>query len=259
MSFKSQTFTTKEEALQALTHDDLSLRYHAAWWLGNNRVAEACLPLCQALKDEDDRNALGGYPLRREAARALGHLKNKAAVPALIEALDCREDIKLRQVVAQTLGILGDAQAQQPIFELLKSPQEQPWEAIIEALASLEMWEARLQVEKFLDHSSERVKCAAHRYLYLMTKEYEYLEYLLNTLNHNNSMIRWAALYDLGAIGSVEVVSSILEADVATSLKLVNFKRIFEQVTTNDQYSPKEREEKEIVLIDAIDQLLIRL
>ena len=79
---------TLETAFANLTSSDLSLRYYAAWWLGkfappSDRVFDG---LIAALNDNDDRTALGGYPLRRNAARALGEFGDKRAVDALVNA-----------------------------------------------------------------------------------------------------------------------------------------------------------------------------
>jgi phycocyanobilin lyase subunit alpha len=65
---------TIEQAIDNLRGDDLGLRVYAAWWLGRFRVVvpEAIELLIQALDDQDDRTEAGGYPLRRNAARALG-------------------------------------------------------------------------------------------------------------------------------------------------------------------------------------------
>ena len=65
--------------------EDLGARYYAAWWLGRFRVKEpeAIDALLMALEDENDRAPDGGYPLRRNAARALGKLgRNKSCTTA---------------------------------------------------------------------------------------------------------------------------------------------------------------------------------
>ncbi|MBD0345870.1 MAG: HEAT repeat domain-containing protein, partial [Coleofasciculus sp. Co-bin14] len=64
---------TVEEAIANLRGTDLSLRYYAAWWLGKFRVSSSAVVegLIEALEDEADRTEMGGYPLRRNAARAL--------------------------------------------------------------------------------------------------------------------------------------------------------------------------------------------
>ncbi|MEN8445305.1 MAG: HEAT repeat domain-containing protein, partial [Cyanobacteria bacterium J06555_13] len=57
--------------------EDKGDRYYAAWWLGRFRVKEpeAIAALLEALTDEGDRDTDGGFPLRRNAARALGKLE----------------------------------------------------------------------------------------------------------------------------------------------------------------------------------------
>ncbi|MGI0490028.1 HEAT repeat domain-containing protein, partial [Pantanalinema rosaneae CENA516] len=81
---------TIEQAIANLQGDDWGQRYYAAWWLGRFRVRtpEAVEALITSLADEADRTPDGGYPLRRNAARALGKLNDRRAVPALIQCLD---------------------------------------------------------------------------------------------------------------------------------------------------------------------------
>ncbi|NEO02278.1 MAG: HEAT repeat domain-containing protein, partial [Moorea sp. SIO3I7] len=82
---------TVEQAIVNLQGNDQGLRYYAAWWLGKFRVREplAIDALIAALEDQQNQTELGGYPLRRNAARALGKLGDHRAVPALIDCLDC--------------------------------------------------------------------------------------------------------------------------------------------------------------------------
>jgi phycocyanobilin lyase alpha subunit len=64
---------TVEQAIANLQSEDLGLRFYAAWWLGRFRVSDpaAVDALIRALDDDADRTEAGGYPLRRNAARAL--------------------------------------------------------------------------------------------------------------------------------------------------------------------------------------------
>ena len=122
---------TVEEAIANLESPDLGLRFYAAWWLGRFRVKEAqgVTRLITALADEDDRTPEGGYPLRRNAARALGKIGDKQAVAPLIESLKC-SDFYVREAAAQSLEMLGDPDSVPPLVELLEkglensSPQE---------------------------------------------------------------------------------------------------------------------------------------
>ncbi|ARV57914.1 glycosyl transferase family 2 [Nostocales cyanobacterium HT-58-2] len=244
-----------EAAIAALKSEDNQIRYYAAWWLGKHQVQAGCAALCEALFDERYRIPSGGYPLRRQAARALGQLKNLQAVPALIAALECDEDLRLREAVIQALAVIGDQRAINPLLNLLQSPQEQPYEALIEALAALQVWSVRSQVEAFLHHPSERVQCAAARYLYLLTNQPHYIKRILKNLDHENMYLRWAAVFDLGAVGHRQAVEAILAAQVPNTLKLLNLKRILEVILDSencDQQTSK-------ILFQAIDNLLIQL
>ncbi|MTJ51195.1 HEAT repeat domain-containing protein [Anabaena sp. UHCC 0253] len=247
-----------ESAISALDAEDNQIRYYAAWWLGKHQIQSACAALCQQLQDVRYRTVQGGYPLRRQAARALGQLKNIQAVPALLDALNCDEDEQFREVVIEALGKIGDSTAAFPLLTLLQSGKSQPYEALIEALGELRVIEARPLVEPFLQHSSERVQCAAARYLYLITQKPEYLERIIENLNHENPYLRWAAAFDLGAIGHIQAAEAIVQAKVGNSLKLLNLKRILETVLESD-ISELEKQQATQTLFQIIDQLLIQL
>lgn len=254
----SEPILSATSAIAALDSDDNQIRYYAAWWLGKHQIQEARTALCQQLKDERYRTVQGGYPLRRQVARALGQLKSPEAVPALLEALACQEDVQLREAVVRALGAIGDRRAASPLLELLRSDKLQPHEALIEALGELQVKEARSLVESFLHHPSERVQCAAARYLYLSTQKTEYLARIVRNLDHDNSYLRWAAAFDLGAIGHLKAAEAILQANIANSLKLLNLKRILEVVLESDR-TEEEKQSTVLMLFKAIDELLIQL
>lgn len=255
----AEPILSPETAIAALTGDDNQIRYYAAWWLGKHQVQSGCAALCEALKDERYRTVAGGYPLRRQAARALGQLKSPQAVPALLEALNCPGDLRLREAIIQALAAIGDARAILPLVNLLKSGGEQPYEVLIEALGNLEVWDVRSRVEPFLNDASERVQCAAARYLYLLTQEPQYLDRIVKNLNHDNMYLRWAAAFDLGAIGHLEAAQAILQAKVANSLKLLNLKRVLETILDSDCIDEATKRKKSQALMDVIDGLLIKL
>lgn len=254
-TYSTEPINSAKSAIAALTGDDNQTRYYAAWWLGKNKIQEACPFLCEALRDERYRTEQGGYPLRRQAARALGQLKNPQALPALLTALDC-EDLNLREAVVQAIATIGDRQAIPALITLLKSDSEQPYEAIIEALGTLQAWEVRDLIEPFLQDKSERVQCAAARYLYLLTQEPQYIERLVQNLSHDNIYLRWAAAFDLGAIGHLTAAKAIISAKVADSLKLLNLKRILEALLADESAHETSLPEKSL-LLGAIDRLLL--
>ncbi|OCQ90595.1 glycosyl transferase family 2 [Nostoc sp. MBR 210] len=251
----AEPILSPESAIAALSSEDNQIRYYAAWWLGKHQVQAGCMALCEALFDESYRIPGGGYPLRRQAARALGQLKNPQAVPALVKALECDEDLRLREAAIAALAAIGDKRAVTPLLHLLATSQEQPYEALIEALATLQVWSARPQIEDFLQHPSERVQCAAARYMYLLTQQPEYIERIVKNLNHDNMYLRWAAVFDLGAVGHQQAIQAILKAQVPNSLKLLNLKRILEAFLESHSYA----EETALLIFQAIDNLLIQL
>jgi phycocyanobilin lyase subunit alpha len=142
---------TVEQAIANLTGEDLGLRFYAAWWLGrfNVRDDRAVARLIEALGDEADRTEEGGYPLRRNAARALGKLGDRSAVPGLIAALDCA-DSYVREAAAQSLEMLGAAAAVPKLVERLRIGLDErgalvggqpdlrePYDAYLEALGTI--------------------------------------------------------------------------------------------------------------------------
>lgn len=262
MSEVTEPILSAETAIAALSSQDNQIRYYAAWWLGKHQVQESCMALCESLFDERYRVPSGGYPLRRQSARALGQLKNPQAVPALIATLQSN-DLRLQEAVIQSLAAIGDPRAIYPLQNLLHSNGEKPLEALIEALATLQVWSVRPAIEPFIKHPSERVQCAAARYLYLLTQEPQYLELILTNLNHENMYVRWAAIFDLGAVCDRRAVEAILAAKVPNSLKLLNLKRILETLLAHDDpsmtWGDRPKAETSQLLHQAIDDLLIRL
>jgi len=254
-AYSTEPINSAKSAIAALMGDDNQTRYYAAWWLGKYKIQEACPVLCEALRDERYRTEQGGYPLRRQAARALGQLKNPQALPALEKALS-GEDPNLREAVVQAIAAIGDQQAIPALITLLKSEEKQPYEALIEALGTLQAWDARPLIEPFLQDKSERVQCAAARYFYLLTQEPQYLDRLVQNLSHENMYLRWAAAFDLGAIGHLKAAQAIMSAKVADSLKLLNLKRILEALLADEEVKETSVQEK-YLLLGAIDQLLL--
>jgi len=254
----TEPILSAETAIAALQGDDNPIRYYAAWWLGKHQIQEAWTVLCDSLRDDRYRTVLGGYPLRRQAARALAQLKQPEAVPALLEALNCGEDLQFREAVIQALAAIGDRRANLPLLHLLRSGEPQPYEALIEALGQLRVEEALSEVKPFLQDASERVQCAAARYCYQITQQPEYLERIIKNLNHSNPYLCWAAAFDLGAIGHLDAAQAILQAKLGNSLKLLNLKRILEAVLDSDR-SEAEKSRASQTLFQSLDSLLLEL
>ena len=231
---------TIDQAIANLSGPDFGSRYYAAWWLGRFRVRTqaAVDALIQALDDESDRTPDGGYPLRRNAARALAKLGNPAAVPALKTCLDC-SDYYVREAAAQALGLLGDSSCIDPLTKLLdrsspeiaasgRSALTQPHEAVLEALGALKAYSAIPLIESFLSHSAELVQYAAARALYLLTQDESYGDRLIQALSGHQLQLRRAALADLGAMGYLNAAEPIARTLAENSLKLISLKGILE-------------------------------
>jgi phycocyanobilin lyase alpha subunit len=276
MSFSENTESisgeslTLEQAIANLRHEDLSLRYYAAWWVGRFRVREpeVISGLIDLLQEEGDRTEEGGFPLRRNAARALGKLGDLQAVPGLIECLNC-SDYYVREAAAQALGMLGDKGAIAPLMKLLdggmaaavqvegKPHLTQPYSAIIEALGSLKATEAIEPIKPFLEHSVERVKNSAARAMFQLTGDRYYGDRLAEALKAPNLQLRRSALMDLGDIGYLPAAEAISETLAENSLKLIALKGLLEHhLEVPEPEQPPSLSEETIRVMKLMDSLL---
>lgn len=256
---------TVEQAIANLRGSDLGLRYYAAWWLGRFRVntPEAIETLIESLTDESDRTAEGGYPLRRNAARALGKLGDTQAVPALIECLACA-DFYVREAAAQSLGMLGDRRCVPALMKLLEGGLEaaqpqgvrlpQPYNAILEALGMLGTTEAISLIEPFLNHPFEMLQYAAARAMYELTHNPSYAERLVQALSGEKLPLRRAAMADLGAIGYLPAAEAIAKTLAENSLKLIALKGVLEREV--QQTALPQLSEGSIQVMALMDELL---
>lgn len=230
---------TIEQAIANLQSEDLGLRVYAAWWLGRFRVnvPEAIALLINALVDEADRTEAGGYPLRRNAARALGKLGDRSAVPALIESLEC-DDFYVREAAAQSLEMLRDISCVPKLIELIKVQDsktnlEHPYDAFLEALGTLSAVAAIPHILPFLDHPIPRVQYAAARAMYQLSAEPEianqYGDRLVTALSNDDLQLRRTVLSDLGAIGYLAAADAIGHTMAENSLKLISLKGLLEK------------------------------
>jgi phycocyanobilin lyase subunit alpha len=236
---------TIDQAIANLQGEDLGLRVYAAWWLGRMRVdaPEAIDTLIAALTDEADRTGAGGYPLRRNAARALGKLGDRRAVAALVEALSC-SDFYVREAAAQSLEMLGDASCLPQLVALLNDtvpgtlpapepPQlAQPFDAILEALGTLGAVDAVGDILPFLQYPMPRIQYAAARAMYQLTPgdgALQYSDRLIHALGGDELQLRRAALADLGAIGCLPAAEAIAQTLAENSLKLISLKGLLEK------------------------------
>jgi phycocyanobilin lyase alpha subunit len=233
---------TIEQAIANLQSDDLGLRVYAAWWLGRFRVnvPEAIDLLIIALTDQADRTEVGGYPLRRNAARALGKLGDRRAVAALIISLEC-SDFYVREAAAQSLEMLGDPDCIIKLVELIQKPNlkisadsvpEHPFDAFLEALGTLGAVEAISDILPFLEHPIPKVRYAAARAMYQLSAPNiadQYADRLVVALSNNDLQLRRTVLSDLGAIGYLGAAEAIANTMAENSLKLISLKGLLEK------------------------------
>ena len=261
---------TVEKAIANLQGNDLGLRMYAAWWLGRFRIkTEAAIQvLIAALADEDDRTEAGGYPLRRNAARALGKLEDQRAIPPLLETLTC-SDFYVREAAAKALEQLGHSTAVPKLLELLRDqipgtlpaaepPQlSQPFDALIEALGTLGATEAIPEIAPFLEHEVPRIQYAAARALYQLTPvpadARRYGDRLIEALSNDDLQLRRAVLADLGAIGYLPAAEAISETLAENSLKLIALKGLLEkELSQTSQPELSADAEKVMALMDGL-------
>lgn len=238
---QGESLTVDQAIANLCQTNDPSLRYYAAWWLGRFRVnqAEVIAALTAALSDETDRSPDGGYPLRRNAARALGKLGQRQVVPDLVACLNC-PDYYVRESAVQALENLGDPQAIPALRHLLAGGLEaatpvpgkphlrQPYNAVLEALGSLGAKAAIGEIQPFLSHGIPQVQNAAARAMYQLTGEATYCEQLVIRLQEPNLQLRRSALMDLGAIGYLPAAAAIAATPAENSLKLIALQGILE-------------------------------
>jgi phycocyanobilin lyase alpha subunit len=261
---------TVEQAIANLQQtEDPGLRYYAAWWLGRFRVTlpEAVDALLAALEDESDRSPDGGYPLRRNAARALGKLGEQRVVPGLIRCLDC-PDYYVRESAAQALEMLGAPRAIPALLALLAGsiaaavPVEgtphlvQPYNAVLEALGSLGATEAIETIAAFLEHPVPQVQNAAARAMYQLTGEAIYGDQLVQRLQEANLQLRRSAMMDLGAIGYLPAAQPVAATLAENSLKLIALQGILETHLRNTGFPEAELSSEARQVLWLMDELL---
>ncbi|MEN9273940.1 MAG: HEAT repeat domain-containing protein, partial [Gloeomargarita sp. DG02_4_bins_56] len=197
--------------------------------------------------DESDRTELGGYPLRRNAARALGQIGDPQAIPGLIACLQVA-DFQLRAAAATALGLLGATAAIPDLVGLLTAAGEpsalgtealpQPYPAILLALGRLKAQAALPQIQPFLTHALPRVRSAALCALYLLTQDSDYIQQLLHLIGRSETRLQRVLLGDLGETGYLPVAEAMAQAQAEPSFKLMGLHRLLGQWLTTQPQPP---------------------
>ena len=243
------------EALRRLrATDDPSAQYYAAWWLGRHRSQHPdTLPLLLAAMRQRRARALGDgveeNAVARNATRAVGKLGPSAseAIPVLLELLD-DPDYGLREAAARSLGELRAKVALPALVALLRSGPNvagarasnsanllEPCEALLEAIGDLGSSDDEVieVLESFLAHERPVVQSSACRSLLQLTQEPRWGERLKTLLLHPQLQVRRAALMDLGATGWRPATQAIAATLAENSLKLIALKGLVESAPSD--------------------------
>lgn len=238
---QGESLTVDQAIANLCQREDPSLRYYAAWWLGRFRVSEpaAIAALVAALDDQSDRAPDGGYPLRRNAARALAKLGDRSVSPALLRCLDC-PDYYVREAAIQALDALGETCCIPRLQAMLaggvaaaiavpgKPHLVQPYNAILEALGGLGATAVIDDIAPFIEHPVPQIRNAAARALYQLTGDAAYCERLVAVLQEPDLQLRRSAMMDLGAVGYLPGASAIAATLAENSLKLIALQGVLE-------------------------------
>ncbi|ABB34194.1 HEAT repeat domain-containing protein [Synechococcus sp. CC9605] len=213
-------------ALEALDHQDAGVRYHGAWWLGKNRSVEGVPRLVECLLDERDKTCTGGYPLRRQAARSLGMIKDSRCLPELLKTLETN-DVQLHEATLRALIEIKSDQCSSSLISYLdRDIPNKPIEALIEALTEQKLWDVAEKIQPFLKDKSERIVGSAAAFFYSYTGEMTYLNKVISLLDHQNRFIRQSAAFDLARIGPIKAADPILIAKIPNNVKMFAVKAI---------------------------------
>ena len=213
-------------ALEALDHQDAGVRYHGAWWLGKNRSVEGVSRLVECLLDERDKTCTGGYPLRRQAARSLGMIKDSRCLPELLKTLES-DDVQLHEATLRALIEIKSDQCSSSLISYLdRDIPNKPIEALIEALTEQRLWDISEKIQPFLNDKSERIAGSAAAFFYSYTGEIIYLDKVISLLDHQNRFIRQSAAFDLARIGTIKATDPILTARIPNNVKMFAIKAI---------------------------------
>ena len=252
---------SEQSALAALESNDPGIRYHAAWWLGKHRVQNSVPALIRCLHDRRDETSTGGFPLRRQAARSLGLIKDKICVEELVKTLTESDDIQLHEASIRSLINLGSKECIAPLVSYFNSEvQGKPIESLIEAFTLFKAWSIKDKISPYLLDDSARIKGAASAYFYACTNDKAHLAQIFSLLSHDNPFARQSAAFDLARVATLEEGSSIQDANIPNNIKLHVIKEILSRSITSNieerQTNPKPLSRQEIKWMVIMDQLV---
>jgi HEAT repeat protein len=190
-----------QDLLKNLRSTDESLRKQGIFNAGEQKVKEAVPDLSKILKEDKD------IVNRRNSARALGKIGDKAATSALSEAL-FDSDYYVKQNAAWSLGKLKDNRAVEPLLRLIKGGGAKVY--------SMSGADSKVETGAVDD----AVKTDGMKYHDVQIKavaalgeigDEKAVGALINELSDEDGSVRCAILLSLGKIGSKQAVPKLIE------------------------------------------------
>jgi HEAT repeat protein len=220
-----------EFLISRLKDDSPEVRSAIAYVLGESRNPKAVVPLIDLLEDEDES-------VCRSAVAALGKIKDKSAIPALIEASNTKnidlmnyiiyhlsffgvyavdklieslnhESRLIRMCAAATLGGIEDKKAVEPLINSLKDDDSCVRKEATDALGMIEDLRAVKPLIEALNDKSDMVVEGAIQALSRIG-DTTATEPLLLLLDSKNPEIRKNAAYALGNIKDTKAIEPLI-------------------------------------------------
>ena len=189
--------------IQALEHQEISVRRRATEALGKMQSKAATGGLLKALDDQDSS-------VRKRAAEALGQMRSEAALDKLLKALDGKDSSIRRRAVT----VLGQMQSETAIDGLLKALDDQDSSVRWRAVAVLGQMRSEAAIDsliKALDDQDSSVRWIAAATLGQMHSEAA-IDSLLKALDDQDCSIRWRAAEALGQMQSDAATDGLFKA-----------------------------------------------
>jgi HEAT repeat protein len=165
--------------------------------------AAAVGPLLERVEDRRER-------VREVVVEALGRLGDQRAVPPLLARLLDKREHSVAVTAAESLGQLGDPRAFKPLLEKLGDRRERVAAAAANALGLLKDSRGLDPLLEKLGDSRELVAAAAANALGLL-KDSRALDPLLACLRDKSAIVAEAAAKALGVLGDSRAVGPLIE------------------------------------------------
>ncbi len=246
-------FQSPKEAIKKLKDsNDIGIKYHIIWWLGKHKCAESLPILCDIININNDQIELGGFPLRRQAARSLGMIADRSSIPTLINALSS-SDLRLQEASLLALKAIGEKRIVPDLIKYVQASSKlKPLEILIETLAFFEVWEMAEIIQNYLDDPSQRVQGAAGIFFYRMTRDPQYLGALKINLSDENAFLRQSAAFDLAQCNDPVLKQMILPASLPNNVKMASLKQMLE-----NHISAEPKNSRDSQQVDAISKEIL--